>query len=44
MLPEFSGLLEKLIVSQVVKIFLLSLYGTRMLCTVATTSRHLSLA
>jgi len=43
-LPELSGLLEKLIVSQVVKIFLLSLFGRRMLCAVATTARHLSLA
>lgn len=44
LLPDFSVLLEKLIISQVVKIFLLSLYGTRMLCTVSTRARHLSLA
>ena len=43
-LPELSGLLEKLIVPQVVKIFLLSLYGTRMFCTVSTRAPRLSLA
>lgn len=43
-LPGFSGILEKLIVSQIVKVFLLSLNGTRMFCTVSTRARHLSLA
>ena len=43
-LPEFSGLLEKLIVSQVVRIFLLSFYGTRIFRTLSTRVRHMSLA
>ena len=43
-LSEFSDLLEELTVAQVVKIFFLSLYGTRIFCTVSTRARHLSLA
>jgi hypothetical protein len=42
--PDFSGLREKRIVPQVVKIFLLSLYGKWMFCTVSTKARHFSLA
>ena len=43
-LSEFSDLLEELTVAQVVKIFFLSLYGTRIFCTVSTRARYLSLA